>query len=82
MEQHTFKRMEEYDKEFLMRAYDALTSDNYRRYILPLIYARIMELENRIVAEDEMDEQRREARKELINITNMAVRVKEILSGS
>ena len=74
-----FKRLEDYDREFLLRAYEVLKSEGFVRYTLPLIYARIYELEKSIIAENDMDEQKRFARKELIKMASLSLQVKQTL---
>lgn len=54
------------EKEFLIHAYELLTSDSYKRFITPLIHKRINELETLIVNADDGDEARRERRKEML----------------
>ena len=74
-----FKRLEDYDREFLLRAYEVLKSEGFVRYIIPLIDARIYELEKSIIAENDMDEQKRFARKELIKMASLSLQVKQTL---
>lgn len=70
---------EKRDKDFLLRAYDVLSSEGFRRYVMPLIHERINLIEDRIVAEDRMDNERREARKELLRIVELPQIVKQEL---
>ena len=79
MEPKTYRRIEDYDQEFLLKAYDTLSSDGFRKYIAPLIWSRVAELEERIINEDKMDEQNRCARNELIKIANLSAHVKQVL---
>lgn len=74
------KQIETREQDFLLKAYDILSSDAYRHYIIPLILDRIEELEERIIKDDSMDEQHRYGRKELIQIVALAGRVKQALT--
>lgn len=69
--------MDTREREFLLRAYEVLTSEGYKRYIVPLIHDRIGHLEGRIIEEDKMDAERRYAVKELKRIVMLEQSVKK-----
>lgn len=81
MNEKRYNTLEDYDRQFLLNSYDTLSSEPFKRYVLPLIWGRINMLEDKIIKEDTMDEQYRYARLELLKVVSLSAQVKSTLEA-